>query len=104
MKSVTFALVAASLGVAGAATPAFATSAEVKTETVSFADLDLSTQAGQETLDRRVNAAAKRVCDTNSASTTNRLRSYDARKCLAKARASARQQVATVTLKQQRGG
>nr|UXE45295.1 hypothetical protein Hi04_10k_c4606_00011 [uncultured bacterium] len=37
--------------------------ADSRSETVKFADLDLNTQAGVETLYQRIHAAAWRVCD-----------------------------------------
>jgi UrcA family protein len=40
--------------------------AEVRFETVSFADLDLGTRAGAYTLMGRINAAAKRVCSPDA--------------------------------------
>jgi len=36
---------------------------DVRSETVKFADLDLSTQTGVEALYGRIHAAARRVCD-----------------------------------------
>jgi len=53
---------AIALGIAAAASPLAAqddTQIEVR---VSIADLDLTTKAGQATLDRRLNSAARKVC------------------------------------------
>jgi UrcA family protein len=40
---------------------------QVRSETVKFADLDLSTPAGAEALYGRIHAAARRVCDLSPA-------------------------------------
>lgn len=104
MKTFALALAATATSLVGVAAPAFANPIEVKTEKVSYGDLDLTTMEGKKTLKRRVDAAAKRVCNIAPPTSGDRTRYYDARTCLAKARASARQQVATVTLEAQRGG
>lgn len=48
------------------ATPALAEPPAIATSTVQTADLDLSSQAGQRALDRRLSQAAKEVCGTAS--------------------------------------
>ena len=45
-----------------AASPTYAESPGTASRTVAFADLDLSTEAGRITLDRRVGAAVRHVC------------------------------------------
>ncbi len=50
------------------ATPALAEPAAFVSSTVQTADLDLSTDAGQSKLDRRLSIAAKEVCGTASPS------------------------------------
>lgn len=48
------------------ATPAFAEPVAIATATVQTADLDLSSQAGREALDHRLNQAVKDVCGAAS--------------------------------------
>lgn len=93
----------ASLGLAFTATPAFAGS-DVPTRNVSTAGLDLASPAGQEILDRRIDRAAREVCGSAVQPVGTRVPSFDSRKCVAKARASAKSQMATIIADQQRGG
>jgi len=63
LTSLTVAVVAA-MGIIGAATPVHAEDANPnQTRTVSFAELNMSGQAGAETLYRRIVAAAEGVCN-----------------------------------------
>lgn len=103
MKTWTLAIAAASVGLAGIATPVLAQGPEKKVERVSFEGLDLNTMKGQKMLEQRVEIAARRVCDYDRAQTSTRMRN-EARACLAKARVAARQQVTAVIEDQQRGG
>lgn len=106
----TFAFTLAAAGLAGAAiTPALAAPAgpapaERMTMSIATADLDLDTPAGQRTLDRRINAAARQVCRTISVRTGTRIVDAEATNCLAKARAEAKQQVASLMNAERRGG
>ena len=102
MKTWTLALAAASIGFAGITAPAMAGNVEKTSANVSYAGLDLNTVEGQKLLDQRVEIAARRVCGFDRSITGTRLR--DARKCLVKARESAKQQVAAIIEDQQRGG
>jgi UrcA family protein len=104
MKKFALALAAASISVTGMAAPAFAGTASSKTIKVEYADLNLNTMNGQATLERRLDKAAKRACDFNDARTGTRIQSKAAKECLAKARASAKQQFAAVMEDQRRGG
>lgn len=97
------AFAAASIGVAGTAAPAFAGDTIRKTRTVSYEGLDLNTLEGQKMLEQRVEIAARRVCDYNTQPSDTRMRKAS-RACLARARASARDQVAAVIEDQRRGG
>ena len=102
-KTITHAL--AALGLAGAAiTPAMADNGQILTVKVNTADIDLGTAEGQKTLDQRVEKAVRHVCRTTDLSTGTRVMSQDALACLAKARTDAKQQVAALTVEQQRGG
>lgn len=86
----------AGLCLAGAMVPARAdaTTADVvqvaRTETVRTADLNLAAPAGRHTLEQRIEAAARRVCDTQPGDLASRsLRA----KCLKDAIADARAQM-----------
>lgn len=77
LRTLTLAL---ALGAATATAPAAAQS-EIR---VSIADLDLASKAGQETLDRRLENAARRVCG-GMPSLTNRSLVSEYRACVAAA-------------------
>jgi len=94
---------------AAVVTPAFAqtprsTKISVSSVTVSTSDLDLGTAEGQRKLENRVAKAVRDVCRVADVDTGQRLLNRDVRGCLAKARASANQQVAALLADQQRGG
>jgi UrcA family protein len=107
-KTLATALAACGLAAAAMATPAHAADAERMTISVPTADINLATAAGQRTLDRRLQKAARTVCRTDSLTVGSRIMTQEARECLARARADARQQLATLTATQigaqQRGG
>ena len=98
------ALATASFGLAFTAAPAFAGPEAPPTREVSTAGLDLNTAEGQRLLDQRIERAARQVCQVDRLQAGTRIRSFEARKCLAKARASAARQMATIVADQQRGG
>ena len=100
----TLAFVTATIGLAFTASPAFAGPADLPTESVSTAGLDLNTAEGQRMLDERIERAAREVCQVDYVRTGTRIRSTEARKCVAKARASAQRQMATIAESQRRGG
>ena len=90
-------------GTVATSAPAMADNTEKTTMTVSYAGLDLNTIEGQKLLEQRVEIAARRVCNYNRTQTGTLIRTK-ARECLAKARASASQQVAAIIEDQRRGG
>lgn len=100
MKTLAFA--AAAIGMV--ASPAFAGSDKAPTASVSIVGLDLATPEGQKMLDARINAAARNLCHVDRIRTGTRLKSSDSRACYQKARASAKQQVATAIADQRLGG
>ena len=100
----TLALATAAFGLALTATPALATDGEYRTQEVSFAGLDLNTAEGQRMLEQRVERAAKEVCGYDERQVGTLIRSNEARDCVAKVKASARSQMATVNEDQRRGG
>jgi len=94
----------ATLALAFTASPALASSDEVHTKMVDYADLNLSSPEGQERLERRIESAARSVCSVYENRIGTRLRSPELDACLANARAGAKKQVATIMSDQRRGG
>lgn len=99
-----FALATASLGLVFGAAPAFAGESDTPTRTVSTAGLNLATPEGQRMLDQRISTAAREVCKSHVAPVGVRVSSAEARECVAKAKASAQSQVASLIQEQQLGG
>lgn len=106
----TFTLALAATGLAGATiTPAMASPfvdafSERVIISVPTGDLDLNSDAGQRTLDRRIQTAARQACRSVSVKTGTRIINQEAQNCLAKARADAKQQVAALMDIERRGG
>ena len=98
----TFALAAATIGLAVTAAPAFAD--DRPTMNVSLKGLDLDTAEGQKMLDTRIDRAAREVCGYDKVRTGTRMRSTAVQDCYEKARASAKQQVAAIVEQRRRGG
>jgi len=98
----TFALAAAVIGLV--ATPAFAGPEKGPSTSVSYAGLDLSTTEGQKLLEQRIDIAARRMCQLDQLPTGTRIISSAHRSCYAKAKASAKSQVAIAIADQRRGG
>ena len=69
-----------------ASAPAFAEAPAIVTSSVQTADLDLSSQAGQRALDRRISIAIKEVCGT--ASPADLAGQNDVRRCFTNTLAS----------------
>lgn len=74
------------------ATPAMADNrtGEAPIASIEVTDLDLNSQSGRDTLDRRVNQAVRSLCSTNDRSATTQRRATE---CRIAARASAQPQV-----------
>lgn len=98
----TLALVAAGIGLV--ASPAFAGVENAPSTLVTYADLNLASPEGQKALDARIDSAARKICQVDQVRTGTRLISPEARACYAKARASAKQQVASAITNHQLGG
>ena len=96
MKRITFTIAAFSALLA--AQPAFAASVIVE-----YKDLDLGTEAGQQKLERRVDAAAKKVCGFDDIAVGSRIRSPEARECVAEARQKMYKRLALLTEKKVAG-
>jgi UrcA family protein len=85
------AILAAALGAAAVfATPAAAQGAV----SVKYDDLDLSTRAGQQKLERRIDSAARSACAMDEIRTGRFTTSTAQRQCYAEAKESVHQQVA----------
>jgi UrcA family protein len=83
------AILAAALGAAMLATPAFAGSTGI-----SYSDLNLATPQGQAQLDRRIDSAARSMCGIADVRTGTMLQGTKNKQCYEAAKASARKQVA----------
>lgn len=80
------------------------TSAEEKSVTIQYADLNLNSAEGQERLEQRIDAAARKVCKLNEHRTGTRIPSQNRKECFVKARKSAQSQMASVIRDTRRGG
>ena len=71
---------------------------------VRYDDLNLANRAGMERLERRISAAAKGVCGANSTVALPLGEAVQTKSCIAKARASAREQIAALETDTALGG
>ena len=62
----------ATLAIASVTTPAMANNEGIPTEEVLIGDLDLSKASGQETMNKRIKSAARKVCQTRIAGAQGR--------------------------------
>ena len=90
------------LAVLALAAPTTAAFAEEKA--VSYSDLNLATPEGQAALETRITTALEDVCGVNSVQTGTRIKSRGAKRCMAEARAKAKQQVAAILEQKGLGG
>lgn len=67
-------------------------------------DLDLSTPKGQQSLERRIDAAARAYCGTERITTGTRIPPSGSAKCYKAARNAAREQMAVLVSRSQKGG
>ena len=100
----TLAIASATLALAFTTSPALAGSSDLPTKDVAYEDLNLNTQKGQERLEQRIEAAARKVCRDLERPSGTRIRPAAHGACLANARASAMKQMATILSDQRRGG
>lgn len=89
---------AAALGTMLAVQPALAESIAVP-----FNDLDLSTEAGQKELDKRIEVAARKVCGFDEASVGTRITTREEKACVADARKQLEKRLASLTNKKVAG-
>ena len=85
------AILTAALGAALLATPVLA---ETPNASIRTSDLNLATPAGQEQLDRRIDAAARTMCGISDIRTGTILQGNKQKQCFEHARVTAHQQVA----------
>jgi len=100
----TLAIASATLALAFTTSPALAGSSDLPTKEIAYEDLNLNTQKGQERLEQRIEAAARKVCRDLERPSGTRIRPAEHGACLANARASAMKQMATTLSDQRRGG
>lgn len=93
------ALVALSL--AAFAIPA---SAQTVSFDVEYRDLNLASPHGQQTLEQRIDVAARKACNYGQHQTGSRLRGTDSRRCYEEAKASATKKFAAVVEQRANGG
>ena len=89
------------IALASVATPAFAQEVAF---TVEYRDLDLATEAGQRTLERRIDKAARKACGLDARMTGSRVDPNDARACVSELRAKAHEQFAALAAREGKGG
>ena len=85
-------ILAAALAATAFAVPAAA--ADTETVAVRYADLDLSTSAGQAQLERRIDSAAREVCGIDDVATGTRLASRSAKECFAETKSRLNERIA----------
>ena len=83
---------AMALSLAALAAPALAESIQVKTS-----DLDLSTEAGNKTLDRRIHLAARKICGADEAVTATRVLPKATAECVRRVAGETREKLAANT-------
>ena len=81
-----------------------ATTAQAESVNVTYKDLNLDTAAGQKTLERRIEAAARQACGFHRQRTGTRLRGSGSRECYEAAKISASEQIAARIKDESLGG
>lgn len=81
-----------------------ATTAQAKSVTVAYDDLNLETAAGQKVLSQRIDKAAREACGYSEHTTGTRIRSSKAKTCFKKAKADVSEQFASLVENQSLGG
>mgnify|MGYP001103103150 CR=1 FL=1 len=100
-----FALAAAFVASGLTLAPAMASAQEQqRTASISYTDLDLSTEDGRATLDQRIDRAARQVCELDRVQTGSRLRNREARACYEQAKSSFEERFAGIIRDARLGG
>ncbi|MDN3646866.1 UrcA family protein [Pontixanthobacter aestiaquae] len=89
----------ATIGTLFTAAPAFAGGVAI-----DYSDLNLTTEKGQQALERRIDKAAKDLCQYNRLRTGSRLASRQIEKCYKTAKKQAAQQMAAIVDSERLGG
>ncbi len=98
-------LLAIGLGAAAAmASPALAVAEDKTSATIYYADLDLLSEDGQRELERRIDRAARSICNSELQRTGTRIRNSAFRECQANIQAQLERRMAAITNDQRRGG
>lgn len=92
-KTISFALAASALALAG---PASAQERDTRTTGVTYADLDLATEAGRAQLAERIEDAAKQVCGMDERSLGSNIVTRESRACFREAKRQLEQHFAGV--------
>lgn len=77
---------------------------EAQSTQVEYADLDLPTEKGQKTLDKRITKAARAVCAVGEQRTGSRVNRRESRECFNNAKAQVKAQFAEIIADARRGG
>ncbi len=101
MKTPLFALAAAATMLVGAPALADETRPDM---VVHYADLDLSSEAGQKALEKRIDAAAKKYCGVGEPTSGTRIKSSLVTRCYRDAKRLANQQFAAIVSEARLGG
>ena len=102
-RSIALALALAASGLTF--TPALAQSTSLeRSASVEYRDLDLATPEGLETLDRRIDRAARTICEFDAHEVGSRIRSRSARLCYDRAKTSFEHRFAAIIDDERRGG
>ncbi len=81
-----------------------ATTAQAESISIPYKDLNLDTAAGQKTLERRIDKAARKVCGYDRQPTGSRIPDLSVRACVSKAKTEAEAQFASLMDNQSLGG
>ncbi len=79
-------------------------SAHAESISIEYSDLNLSSPEGQKQLERRIDAAARKVCELERTQTGTRIRNPDALACYEQAKVQAKRQLAAVIEREAKGG
>ncbi len=90
--------------ICGLALAALSAPLSAESRMVRFDDLNLAKPAGLEQLERRIDAAARRVCGVTAARQAGLGEFIRSRQCVAQAKANAARQLAALDAPETRGG
>ena len=78
--------------------------ARAESISIEYSDLNLASPEGQRKLERRIDAAARKVCNLDRVQTGTRIRNPDALVCYEQAKVQAKRQLAAVVERTAKGG